>query len=296
MLQEPPPFPLVGRTLGHYEILSVLGKGGMGVVYLAEDQHLHRKVALKVLPLEMSTDPERLKRFRREAKTVASLSHPNVVTLHSVEEADGFHFLTMELVEGRTLNDEIPPGGLPLRRALDIAAALAGALASAHERGVLHRDMKPANVMVGPHGWVKVLDFGLAKLRPQDEATWIGGGTSLVHTQEGKVLGTPSYMSPEQLRGQPAEERSDIFSFGLVLYEMLTGVAALRRREQRRADRRRAARPAAAARRRSAPTCPAASAGWSSAASPRRSAGARPRPPRSATRSPASSASSRSAR
>jgi TolB-like protein len=224
VLQDPPPFPLVGRTLGHYEILSVLGKGGMGVVYLAEDQHLHRKVALKVLPPEMSTDPERLKRFRREAKTVASISHPNVVTLHSVEEADGFHFLTMELVEGRTLNDEIPPGGLPLRRALDIAAALAGALASAHERGVLHRDMKPANVMVGPHGWVKVLDFGLAKLRPQDEATWIGGGTSLVHTQEGKVLGTPSYMSPEQLRGQPAEERSDIFSFGLVLYEMLTGV------------------------------------------------------------------------
>ncbi|MBZ0089730.1 MAG: serine/threonine protein kinase, partial [Thermoanaerobaculia bacterium] len=223
MLQDLPPSHLVGRTLGHYEILAVLGKGGMGVVYLAEDQRLHRHVALKLLPLEMSADPERLKRFRREAKTVASLSHPNVVTLHAVEEADGYHFLVLELVEGRTLNDEIPPGGLPLRRALEIAAGIAGALASAHERGVLHRDLKPSNVMVNPHGWVKVLDFGLAKLRPQDEATWMGGGTSLVHTQEGKVLGTPSYMSPEQLRGLPAEERSDIFSFGLVLYEMLAG-------------------------------------------------------------------------
>lgn len=223
VLQDLPPSHLVGRTLGHYEILAVLGKGGMGVVYLAEDQRLHRHVALKLLPPEMSTDPERLKRFRREAKTVASLSHPNVVTLHAVEEAEGYHFLVMELVEGRTLNDEIPPGGLPLRRALEIAAGIAGALASAHERGVLHRDLKPANVMVNPHGWVKVLDFGLAKLRPQDEATWIGGVTSLVHTQEGKVLGTPSYMSPEQLRGLPAEERSDLFSFGLVLHEMLTG-------------------------------------------------------------------------
>ena len=223
MAQESPPTALVGRTLGHYEILDILGKGGMGVVYLAEDQRLRRKVALKLLPPGMSADPERLKRFQREAKTVASLTHPNVVTLHSVEEADGYHFLTMELVEGRTLNDEIPPGGLPIRRALDIAGALAGALAAAHERGVLHRDLKPANIMVGPRGWVKVLDFGLAKLRPQDEATWIGGKSSLLQTQDGRVLGTPSYMAPEQLRGLPAEERSDIFSFGLVLYEMLTG-------------------------------------------------------------------------
>ncbi len=223
MAQDTAPAALVGRTLGHYEILDVLGKGGMGVVYLAEDQRLRRKVALKLLPLSMSADPERLKRFQREAKTVAAFTHPNIVTLHSVEEADGFHFLTMELVEGRNLNDEIPPGGLPIRRALDIAGAMAGALAAAHERGVLHRDLKPANIMVGPRGWVKVLDFGLAKLRPQDEVTWIGDKSSLIQTQDGRVLGTPSYMAPEQLRGQPAEERSDIFSFGLVMYEMLTG-------------------------------------------------------------------------
>ncbi len=224
MSPDSSPQRLIGRSLGPYTILSLLGRGGMGVVYLAEDSRLRRRVALKVLPQEMSANPERLKRFRREAKTVASLSHPNIVTLHSVEEADGYHFLTMELVEGRTLADVIPQTGLGTERAIEVAHALASALAAAHERGVLHRDLKPSNVMVVPGGWVKVLDFGLAKLRPEDEMTWIGGdGTSLLMTQEGKILGTPSYMSPEQLRGQAADERSDVFSLGLVLYEMLTG-------------------------------------------------------------------------
>ena len=221
---ESQPTALVGRKLGPYEILALLGRGGMGVVYVAEDTRLRRRVALKLLPQEMSDRPERLKRFRREAKTVAALSHPNIVTLHSVEDAEGFHFLTMELIEGETLAEAIPQQGFSLERAVDVAHALASALSAAHDRGVLHRDLKPSNVMVSPNGWVKVLDFGLAKLRPEDELTWIGGdGTSLLQTQEGKVLGTPSYMSPEQLRGQTADERSDIFSLGLVFYEMLAG-------------------------------------------------------------------------
>jgi serine/threonine-protein kinase len=221
---DPPATPRLGGSIGHYELLAVLGRGGMGVVYLAEDRHLRRRVALKMLPPETAADPERLKRFRREAKTVASLSHPNVVTLHSVEEADGQTVLTMELVEGRTLSEEIPIGGLPLRRALEIGSALAGALAAAHGRGILHRDLKPSNVMIGPGGWVKVLDFGLAKLRPPDDATLVEGrGTSMLLTQEGKILGTPSYMSPEQLRGHTVDEKSDLFSLGLILHEMLAG-------------------------------------------------------------------------
>ncbi len=225
MAGEPLPSALVGRALGHYDVLAMLGRGGMGVVYLAEDRRLHRRVALKVLPHEMSQDPDRLKRFRREAKTVASLNHPNIVTLHSVEEAEGIHYLTMELVEGRTLADEIPPTGLPVRRVLEIGIALAEALTAAHESGVLHRDLKPANVMVGPRGWVKVLDFGLAKLRPEDEATRVEDhGTSLLHTQEGRIMGTPSYMAPEQLRGLLIDERADLFTLGLLLHEMIAGV------------------------------------------------------------------------
>lgn len=221
---ESQPTALVGRRLGPYEILALLGRGGMGVVYVAEDTRLRRRVALKLLPQEMSEKPERLKRFRREAKTVAALSHPNIVTLHSVEDAGGYHFLTMELIEGETLAEAIPQQGFSPERAVDVAHALASALVAAHERGVLHRDLKPSNIMVSPSGWVKVLDFGLAKLRPEEELTWLGGdGTSLLLTQEGKVLGTPSYMSPEQLRGQPADERSDVFSLGLVFYEMLSG-------------------------------------------------------------------------
>src|ERR1700726_3137057 len=152
-----------GTKLGAYEIQSPLGAGGMGEVYRATDTKLGRAVALKVLPPEMARDPERLARFHREARSVAALNHPHIITLHSVEEVDGVHFLTMELIEGRSLDRLIPKQGLPIYRILDIATAIAGALAAAHEKGIVHRDLKPANVMVSDDGRVKVLDFGLAK-------------------------------------------------------------------------------------------------------------------------------------
>lgn len=193
----------------------------MGVVCLAEDTRLRRRVALKLVPASVAADPLRLKRFRSEAKALASLSHPGIVTLHSVEEVDGIHFLIMELVEGPTLGDLIQGEPMPVRRILDIAIALAGALQAAHEHGVLHRDIKPSNVMIGKGDWVKLLDFGLAKLGPSAELTWAGGkGDSLPVTQEGSAVGTLGYMAPEQLMGAETDERSDIFSLGLVLYEM----------------------------------------------------------------------------
>jgi serine/threonine protein kinase len=151
---------MIGRTFGHYQVIEELGAGGMGVVYRARDQRLNRDVAFKVLPAELAGDAERLARFEREARALAALSHPHIVTIHSVEEAEGVHFLTMELVEGETLDRRIPPGGMSLERFLDVAIPLAEALAAAHDRGVLHRDLKPANVMVTEDGRVKVLDFG----------------------------------------------------------------------------------------------------------------------------------------
>jgi TolB-like protein len=194
----------------------------MGEVYRADDTKLGRAVALKVLPLDMARDPERLARFRREARSVAALNHPHIVTLHSVEEVDGVHFLTMELVEGRSLDRLIPEGGLPVDRILDIAAAIAEALAAAHEKGIVHRDLKPANVMVTDEGRVKVLDFGLAKelhAGNSSDATLTSAG----FTEVGAVMGTPAYMSPEQIRGRAIDHRTDIFSLGTVLYELATG-------------------------------------------------------------------------
>ena len=213
---------LVGTRLGAYKILREIGRGGMGVVCLAEDTRLRRKVALKVLPADTTSDSKRLKRFRREAEALAALSHPGIVTLHSVEEVDGIHFLTMELVDGPTLGDLIAEGGISVHRAMEIGLALASALEVAHEHGVLHRDIKPTNVMIGKGNWVKLLDFGLAKLCPSAELTWADGkGEVLPVTQEGNAVGTLGYMSPEQLLGLPADERSDVFSLGLVLYEIL---------------------------------------------------------------------------
>ncbi len=212
---------MVGRQILHYEILEKLGEGGMGAVYRAEDQRLGRHVALKMLPPETASDPERLWRFEREARAVAALNHPNIVTIHSVESTDEGPFLTMELVEGETLEAAMPSESLPLPRLLDIAVPLAEALAAAHERGVVHRDLKPANVMITRDGTVKVLDFGLAKLGRQggeDEPT-----ATLAATAEGAVLGTVRYMSPEQALGKPVDERSDLFSLGAILYEMATG-------------------------------------------------------------------------
>ena len=212
------------KKLLHYEILHLIGKGGMGDVYAAQDTKLGRKVALKILPSEMAADPERRARFEREAKAVAALNHPNIVTIHSVEEADGVHFITMELVEGKTLSELIPESGCPLSSLLDRAVAMTDAVSAAHGRGITHRDLKPDNVMVTDDGRVKVLDFGLAKLR--GEGTDEAAATRLAadaQTAEGKILGTAAYMSPEQAEGKTVDSRSDIFSLGTILYEMATG-------------------------------------------------------------------------
>ena len=219
-----------GARLGHYRILAKLGEGGMGEVWVAEDTRLKRKVALKVLPTSIVADPshpasadDRLARFQREAEAVAALSHPNIVTIYSIEEDAGVRFITMELVDGQSLEQVIPRGGLPLVQVLDIGVALAGALVASHEVGIVHRDLKPANVMLaGRERRVKVLDFGLAKLRDQG-APLEGETRTAAITGEGKVLGTVAYMSPEQAQGQPVDARSDLFSLGVMLYELATG-------------------------------------------------------------------------
>jgi serine/threonine protein kinase len=212
---------MIGRTLAHYRINAAIGAGGMGEVYRATDTKLNREIALKILPLDMARDPERLARFQREARTVAALNHPNIVTIYSVEEAEGVHFLTMELVEGRSLKDCITEGGMPVEQIVEIARALGEALAAAHEKGIMHRDLKPANVMVTEDGRVKALDFGIAK-----EIQLDGGGATLTsadNTQAGVVMGTPAYMSPEQITGRVLDHRTDIFSLGVMLHEMATG-------------------------------------------------------------------------
>jgi serine/threonine protein kinase len=214
---------MIGRTLSHYKVLQKLGSGGMGDVYLAEDNELGRQIALKVLPPDLASSEERRARFKREAKAVAALNHPHIVTVHSVEEAEGVHFITMELVRGKTLSEVIPKKGLSLAKFLEIAIPLADAVSAAHEKGVLHRDLKPDNLMLGDDGRLKVLDFGLAKLKPE---AGIGGVTDLPtksRTEEGRIVGTIAYMSPEQAEGKTLDTRSDIFSLGIVLYEMATG-------------------------------------------------------------------------
>jgi TolB-like protein/Tfp pilus assembly protein PilF len=213
---------VIGQTLGRYQILAKLGEGGMGEVFRATDTKLGRVVALKVLPRAMARDPERLARFEREARAVAALNHPHIVTLYSVEEADDINFLTMELVEGQSLAELIPERGLPLDQILTAGSALADALAAAHDKGIVHRDLKPANVMLTADGRVKVLDFGLAKeMRPapRADATMTAAG----HTEVGMVMGTPAYMSPEQLAGRVVDHRTDIFSLGILLYQMSSG-------------------------------------------------------------------------
>jgi Tol biopolymer transport system component len=211
-----------GDKLGHYEILAPIGAGGMGEVYRAKDTKLGRDVALKILPVEMAQDHDRLARFQREASAVAALNHPNIVTLFSVEHCDGFHFLTTELVEGQSLDGMIPKEGFAADRIIDMASALAEALVAAHEKNLVHRDLKPANIMVTKDGRIKVLDFGLAKdigTKAPTEATV----TSVGQTQVGAVMGTPPYMSPEQISGRVVDHRSDIFSLGIILHEMTTG-------------------------------------------------------------------------
>jgi serine/threonine protein kinase/tetratricopeptide (TPR) repeat protein len=214
---------MIGETLGHYEIASLLGEGGMGSVYLARDQRLRREIALKVLPAKIAGDSTRLERFRREARSLAALNHPNIVTVYSVEEAGGVHFMTMELVDGRTLTQEVPVAGLALERFFALAVPLADALAEAHDHGIVHRDLKPANVLIDRRGRVKVLDFGLAKLTEAAVDDQFSQLPTEALTSDGMIVGTVPYMSPEQIEGQVVDHRSDIFSLGSVLYEMLTG-------------------------------------------------------------------------
>jgi serine/threonine protein kinase/dipeptidyl aminopeptidase/acylaminoacyl peptidase len=213
-----------GARLGVYEIGSPLGAGGMGEVYRARDPRLKRDIALKVLPETTAADPDRRARFEREAQSIAALSHPNIVTIYSVEEVHGVLFLTMEYVEGKPLSDLVVKGGLPLTQILNLAIPLADAVSAAHQRGITHRDLKPANVMVTADGRVKVLDFGLAKLM---EASPVEMGVTGLPTSpltgEGRIVGTVAYMSPEQAEGKPVDHRSDIFSLGIMLYEMATG-------------------------------------------------------------------------
>lgn len=215
-----------GARLGPYVIVAPLGAGGMGEVYRAHDTRLQRDVALKALPTHVASDPSHLRRLQREAKAIAALNHPNIVTLHTFEEVDGVHFLTMELVDGESLSRTLVPGGLPLPQVLNLAQSLTDALVAAHQKGVVHRDLKPSNVMVTKDGLVKVLDFGLAKLSlagtaADADATQATTFTSL--TNPGQVMGTLPYMAPEQLRGETVDERTDIFSLGIVLYELATG-------------------------------------------------------------------------
>ncbi|HLN80555.1 MAG TPA: protein kinase, partial [Thermoanaerobaculia bacterium] len=216
---------MIGATLLHYRIVEALGRGGMGEVYAAEDTKLGRRVALKLLPQEMAADTERLRRFQREAQALALLNHPNLVTIYAVEEAAETHFITMELVEGKTLGELTPPRGWPIREFLRLAIPLADAIGTAHLRGIIHRDLKPANVMVGSDGRVKVLDFGLAKLKQEDvgSAEVSAMTTTAQLTAKHSVFGTAAYMSPEQAEGHPLDHRTDIFSLGIVLYELATG-------------------------------------------------------------------------
>ena len=217
---------MVGRTLSHYEVIAKLGEGGMGVVYKARDRELGRLVAIKILSTEALHDQNRRHRFLQEARTASALSHPNIVTIHEIGHAEGLDFIVMEYVEGRTLKQLIG-AGLPVKEAVAYARQIASALSAAHSIGIIHRDIKPANTLVTAAGTLKVLDFGLAKLTESaslsDTEPTMTGGAPAELTEHGAVLGTAAYMSPEQAEGKGIDARSDLFSLGVVLYEMLSG-------------------------------------------------------------------------
>src|SRR5881275_3373126 len=219
---------LVGRTIGHYKISKRIGTGGMGDVYLATDMTAGRKAALKLLPMRFTADAERLKRFQQEAHAVVGLNHPNILTIYEIGEDHSTHYIASELIEGETLRQRLMRGRIEVGEAVDIAIQVASALAAAHETGIVHRDIKPENIMLRPDGYVKVLDFGIAKLAESAfaEATADGTGSmALAETNLGSILGTVRYMSPEQARGAQVDKRTDVWSLGVVLYEMVTGHA-----------------------------------------------------------------------
>ena len=218
---------MIGKTLGHYQITEKLGEGGMGIVYKARDTHLDRFVSIKVLPAEKVADPERKRRFVQEAKAASALNHPNIVHVYDIDQSEGTDFIAMEYVDGKTLDQLIPRKGMRLSNTLKYAVQIADALATAHTAGIVHRDLKPANVMVTEKGLVKVLDFGLAKLTERVESDETRTTETLEpHTEEGSIVGTVAYMSPEQAEGKKVDARSDVFSLGSVLYEMVTGQKA----------------------------------------------------------------------
>src|SRR5687768_14671450 len=214
-----------GSTVAHYRILSLLGEGGMGKVYLAEDTKLHRKVSLKFLSTNFAQDHERMRRFEQEARAISALNHPNILTIHEISESDGHRFIVTELIEGQTLRERLR-SDLGIDEALEIAIQVASALVAAHRVNIVHRDIKPENIMIRKDdGLVKVLDFGLAKTtqRQRGEVDSVIDTALIGNTEPGVVMGTVAYMSPEQARGDKADERADIWSLGIVLYEMVAG-------------------------------------------------------------------------
>ena len=218
---------MIGRTISHYQVIEKLGAGGMGDIYKAQDARLHRMVAIKALTNASAGDSDRRRRFIQEAQAASGLNHPNIITIYDIVSEDDSEYMVMELVSGKTLADLIPPGGIGVAKTLQYSAQMADALRAAHAAGIVHRDLKPGNVMVTDSGLVKILDFGLAKINVATELTeetqTIGAAPLTV---EGSILGTVAYMSPEQAQGKKVDARSDIFSFGVVMYEMLTGTKA----------------------------------------------------------------------
>src|SRR6266540_381415 len=212
---------IVGSELGHYRVTGRLGAGGMGEVYLAEDTRLGRKVALKILLAHFTRDEERLRRFQQEARAASALNHPSILTIYEIGQVGSSHFIVMELIEGETLRRHLSKAPITISEALDIAIQIASALSAAHAAAIVHRDIKPDNVMVRTDGIVKVLDFGLAKLTEAKSGEL--EAATLVNTKQGMVMGTAHYMSPEQARGLPVDARTDIWSLGIVLYEMIGG-------------------------------------------------------------------------
>ena len=216
----------IGQQLAHYEIISELGTGGMGEVYLARDTKLDRQVALKLLPVQFASEPERVRRFEREARAASTLNHPNIITIHEIGQEDGKHFIATEYIAGETLRQRLNRNRLSAPDAVDIARQIAGALAAAHQAGLIHRDIKPENIMIWPDGLVKVLDFGLAKTlsdEPEIPRADNKGSKSTFETDPNLLIGSLNYLSPEQVRHEKLDARTDIFSLGVVLYEMLAG-------------------------------------------------------------------------